>query len=202
MTDHCPTCGPAFVRWLAADPVRQTAWLALPRRWVDPGDVLQPAGQALGAVWFVEQGLLRSHFLNADGRERNCAFHAEWQWAGMPPLRGAPGVATFAIQALERSKVLELSHAALADWLQQRPELQATLTDALLANLMALSRRESGLLMDSAEQRYVQFLADQPALADRLALHHLASYLGITNVALSRVRRRIRLRHQRTDLQG
>lgn len=202
MTDHCPTCGPAFVRWLAADPVRQTAWLALPRRWVDPGDVLQPAGQALGAVWFVEQGLLRSHFLNADGRERNCAFHAEWQWAGMPPPRGAPGVATFAIQALERSKVLELSHAALADWLQQRPELQATLTDALLANLMALSRRESGLLMDSAEQRYVQFLADQPALAGRLALHHLASYLGITNVALSRVRRRIRLRHQRTDLQG
>lgn len=202
MTDHCPTCGPAFVRWLAADPVRQTAWLALPRRWVDPGDVLQPAGQALGAVWFVEQGLLRSHFLNADGRERNCAFHAEWQWAGMPPPRGAPGVATFAIQALERSKVLELSHAALADWLQQRPELQATLTDALLANLMALSRRESGLLMDSAEQRYVQFLADQPAVAGRLALHHLASYLGITNVALSRVRRRIRLRHQRTDLQG
>lgn len=194
MTAPCPSCGPGFVSWLNADPVCQTAWLALPRRWVDPGEVLQSVGQNLGAVWFVEQGLLRSHFLNADGRQRNCAFHAEWHWAGMPPPRGAPVVASFAIDALERSRVVELSHASLADCLRQQPELQATLTDALLANLMALSRRESTLMMDSAEQRYMQFLAEQPAIAERVALHHVASYLGITNVALSRVRRRIKNR--------
>lgn len=194
MSDHCAACGPGFVRWLDADPLRHDAWRALPRRWVDPGEVLQSAGQDLGAVWFVEQGLLRSHFLNADGRERNCAFHAEWHWAGLPPPRGAVVVASFAIAALERSRVVELGHASLADWLQHHAELQATLTDALLANQLALSRRESALMMDSAEQRYVQFLAEQPALAERLALHHVASYLGVTNVALSRVRRRIKNR--------
>ena len=192
MTDHCPACGPGFVRWLNTDPVRQTAWLALPRRWVEPGEVLQSAGQNLAAVWFVEQGLLRSHFLNDQGREHNCAFHTEWHWAGMPPPRGAPAIATFAIDALERSRVVELSHAGLAGWLRHRPELQATLTDALLSNLMALSRRESALMMNSAEQRYTQFLAEQPAIVARVALHHVASYLGITNVALSRVRRRIK----------
>ena len=199
MTDLCPACGPSFLLWLDADPVRRTAWLALPRRWLDPGEVLQWTGQNLSAVWFVEQGLLRSHFLNASGRDRNCAFHAEWHWAGLPPPRGAPGVATFAIEALERSRVVELSHAGLADWLHKQPELQATMTDALLANLMALSQRESALMMDSAEERYTEFLAEQPAIVDRIALQHVASYLGITNVALSRIRRRIKSRQVGAD---
>jgi CRP-like cAMP-binding protein len=192
MTDPCPTCGPDFVRWLNAEPARLAAWLALPRRSVDAGAVLQTVGNSPGVVWFVEQGLLRDFFLNADGLERNCAFHTELEWAGLPPPHGAPAVATFSIDALERSRVVELSHAALASWLQQRPELRVTLTDALLVNLMASSRRESALLMDSAEQRYTQFLAEHPAVVDRVALHHVASYLGITSVALSRVRRRIR----------
>ena len=162
MTAPCPACGPDFVRWLQADPARETAWLALPRRWVDAGQVLQSVGQRLRSVWFVEQGLLRSHFLNTDGLERNCAFHAEWAWAGMPPPRGAPAVAAFAIDALERSLVVELSHASLAAWLQHRPELQATLTETLLASLMAASRRESGLLMDSARTALPAVPAREP----------------------------------------
>jgi CRP-like cAMP-binding protein len=192
MNNACPVCGPDFVRWLNAEPLRQAAWLAFPRRWLDAGEVLQSVGQSQSAVWFVELGLLRSHFLNAEGRERNCAFHPEWHWAGMPPPRSEPVVATVAIEAIERSHVVELSHAALAEWLTHRPEMQGTLTEALVVNLMAASRRESGLLMDSAEARYMQFLAEHPAIAERVALHHVASYLGITNVALSRVRRRMK----------
>lgn len=202
MTDACPACGPEFVQWLNAEPVRQAAWLALPRRWIDAGEVLQPLGKPQSAVWFVEQGLLRSHFLNADGRERNSAFHPERHWAGMPPPRGAPVAATFAIDALERSQVVELSHAALTAWLQDRPELRVTLTEALLVNLMASSRRESALLMDSAEERYTRFLVEHPAIAQRVALHHVASYLGITNVALSRVRRRMKERKTAMALPG
>jgi CRP-like cAMP-binding protein len=192
MTDSCPGCGPDFVHWLKADPARETAWLALPRRWVDVGQVLQSVGRSLSGVWFVEQGLLRSYFLNPDGLERNCAFHAEWEWAGMLPPRGAPVVAEVAIDALERSQVVELSHAGLAAWLQRQPELQAALTETLLVALMGSSRRESALMMGSAEQRYMQFLAEHPATFERVALHHVASYLGITNVALSRIRRRIK----------
>lgn len=192
MSNTCPACGPAFLQWLASDPARHAVWLALPRRSVGPGQELQAAGGVMGAVWFVEQGLLRSHFLDERGRERNCAFHPEAQWAGRPATRGPPAAAPFAIDALEGSRVVELTYAALAKWLNERPELQSTLTDALSANLMSLSHRESTLMMDTAERRYVRFLAEQPGIASRIALHHVASYLGITNVALSRIRRRIK----------
>jgi CRP-like cAMP-binding protein len=202
MTDPCPACGPGFVRWLKADPARETAWLALPRRWVDAGQVLQSVGQRLSGVWFVEQGLLRSYFLNTDGLERNCAFHAEWEWAGMLPPQGALVVAEVAIDALERSRVVELGHADLAAWLQRESELQTTLTETLLATLMGSSRRESALMMGSAEQRYRHFLAENPTTFERVALHHVASYLGITNVALSRIRRRIKDRQAALVLLG
>lgn len=182
------------MRWLNADRARHAAWLELPRRSIAAGQLLQLVGQVSGAVWFVEQGLLRSHFLDTHGRDHNCAFHPETQWAGMPPPRGVAAVTTFAIDALENSRVVELNHAAMGAWLQHRPELQATLSDALSANLMALSQRESTLMMDSAEQRYVRFLAEQPEIASRIALYHVASYLGITDVALSRIRRRIKSR--------
>lgn len=194
MTDDCPACGPDFVRWLDADRSRKADWLALPRRRIPAGQLLQQAGHISGAIWFVEQGLLRSHFLDVDGRDHNCAFYPEAQWAGMPPPRGKASVAPFAIEALEDSRVVELSHAAMGVWLQRRPELQSTLSDALSANLLALSRRESTLMMDNAEQRYLRFLSEQPEIASRIALYHVASYLGITNVALSRIRRRIKSR--------
>lgn len=196
MHANCPACGPDFLKWLDADPDRRHAWGALPRLDLDPGQVLQPVGQPLGTVWFVEQGLLRSYFVNADGRERNCAFHAEWSWAGMRSPRGVPALATVGIEAIERSRVVVFTEAAWADWLRRHPELHATVNDALLSNLMALSQRESALLMDRAEARYLRLLAEQPALCERLALHHVASYLGITNVALSRVRKRLQSRQR------
>jgi hypothetical protein len=52
--------------------------------------------------------------------------------------------------------------------------------------------REAGFLLDSAEQRYKSFLEQEPELVRRLPLYHIASFLGITDVALSRIRRRIK----------
>ena len=54
------------------------------------------------------------------------------------------------------------------------------------------THREATFLLDPAEQRYRQLLREEPALCERLPLYHVASYLGITDVALSRIRRRIK----------
>ena len=48
--------------------------------------------------------------------------------------------------------------------------------------------REFSLLSETAEERY---LKEQPDLFQRLPLKHIASYMGITPQALSRIRKRI-----------
>lgn len=190
-TSDCPACGPTFLSWLAADAALREAWAQLARRELEPGATLHAAGAPLRFAWFVERGLLRSCFVGADGRERNRGFHAEGQWAGAPPAQ-QPLPAGFAIEAIEASVVVELAHAELLRWQVAHPQVQSVLIDAVAASLATLTQREAALLMDSAEQRYRHFVESQPALARRLPLHQVASYLGITNVALSRIRRRLR----------
>lgn len=189
MTD-CLACGPDLLRWIDADPPLRDAWSRLARRRVARGAALHAAGVPARSVWWVEHGLLRSFFLDAAGQERNRAFHAEGQWAGGPPSpRGLP--ADVAIEALEASVVVELPHAELQRWQAVHPVVQGALLDAQAAQVATLSHREAALLMDSATERYQRFLRDEPALARRLPLVQVASYLGITNVALSRIRRRL-----------
>jgi len=53
------------------------------------------------------------------------------------------------------------------------------------------SKRELSLLNESAEERYLKLLQEQPELIQQIPLKYIASYIGITPQALSRIRRRI-----------
>ncbi len=54
-------------------------------------------------------------------------------------------------------------------------------------------KREMELLMLSAGDRYLAFLKELPEIACRLKQHEIASYIRVTPVSLSRIRRRLNL---------
>ena len=91
---------------------------------------------------------------------------------------------------------------AQAIWSGERPQVLVAriATDGTpgaagaLVKALVKSAYDSGvydLLCRSAEERYRVFLAQEPALADRLTQSDIARYLGITAIALSRIRRRL-----------
>ena len=53
------------------------------------------------------------------------------------------------------------------------------------------SKRELSLLNETAEQRYLNLFTEQPQLIKEIPLKYIASYIGITPQALSRIRGRI-----------
>lgn len=53
------------------------------------------------------------------------------------------------------------------------------------------SQRELSLLSETAEQRYLNLFTEQPELIKEIPLKYIASYIGITQQALSRIRKRI-----------
>lgn len=53
------------------------------------------------------------------------------------------------------------------------------------------SKRELSLLNDTAEQRYRNLFTEKPHLFQQIPLKFIASYIGITPQALSRIRKRI-----------
>lgn len=189
----CTACLPeALARVIAADPALARRWQSLPQRSLEAGETLLRIGEPARHVWWVRQGLLRFYFLSAEGLERNKSFHAEGAWVGSGvPLRSTPSA--YAIEALEATEVLELSYPSLEDVIACFPAIEAVHADALVWTFSEQVAREAELLSEDAASRYTRFLRERPALAARLPLHHIASHLGITNVALSRIRRRLGL---------
>lgn len=186
---NCSVCTPDLDGLLAGAPGLAAAWNSLARRPLRKGQHLVRMGETVASIWRVESGLLRMYYQGAQGDERNRSFHAEGHWLGA----GAPPVATespYAIEALEDSALVEVPYALLQDLMAQHPAVRGALQGALDGIFSRQNQRVSELLMLDAAERYQAFLALYGDMAPRLRLHHVASYLGITNVALSRIRRR------------
>ncbi|WP_349666066.1 hypothetical protein [Polaribacter sp. Z014] len=53
------------------------------------------------------------------------------------------------------------------------------------------SKRELSFLSKTAEERFLDLFSDRPELFQQIPLKHIASYMGVTPQALSRIRKRI-----------
>lgn len=192
----CLVCRPSELdRLLVSEPGLAGFWMALPRKQLAARVVLHSSGVVLRNTWLIEKGLARSYYLSDDGTERNRAFHAEGSWlgSGVPPTTS---VCPFTIETLEPTQLVELSYATLLAWQAQFPAIRPLLDEAMNCLFTDQARREASLLTLSPAARYQAFLAEQSQLAGRIPIHHVASYLGISNVSLSRIRARLGLVNQ------
>lgn len=189
----CTLCQPAALeQLLRSHPQASAHWQSLPRVQLAGAQILLRSGEAVGHCWWIEQGLLRSYYLDPHGVESNRAFHGAGDWVGhgLPPV---DAISEHYLEALEPSTLVEMSYATLRALLAQYPALQALLNEAHTSLLAAQSRREASLLGHTPAQRYQAFRASHAHLQDRIPLHHVARYLGISNVSLSRIRARLGL---------
>ena len=86
-------------------------------------------------------------------------------------------------------------------WRITHDDLQAVYKETEVGNLIGRkasedlylkkTKRELSLLNESAEQRYQNLFTEQPHLLQHIPLKYIASYIGVTPQALSRIRRRI-----------
>ena len=71
------------------------------------------------------------------------------------------------------------------------PPLRDIAYEMLMVGFVNISNRLESLLTQNPEQRYRNLLKENPNLLHKIPLKMIASYLGITDVALSRIRKRI-----------
>lgn len=110
-------------------------------------------------------------------------------WPITPALAQSPS--RFWVEALEPSQVWKLpwsSWQTAAQTFEPWQRLERQVLARLLEDKMD---REQQFLQCTATERYQALLSAHPDWAKRIPLRHLASYLGITDVALSRIRRRL-----------
>lgn len=138
-----------------------------------------------------ERGCLRLFYLDREGQASNKNFHTEGAllWPITPALRDQP--VHFWVEATEPAVVWALPWKAWSVAATQIPAWAERERQALVHLLEDKMAREHAFLQCTAAERYQSLLAEHPDWAQRVPLRHLASYLGITDVALSRIRRRL-----------
>jgi CRP-like cAMP-binding protein len=154
-------------------------------------DYLIRAGEVAKNFYFIVEGLVRFFYSTPDGKEFNKSFALEDGFAGSFHSLILQAPCPFFIQTLETTNTLVLPNQLLRE-LYERHACWERLGRRNAENLVLLKEaREKELLLDALETRYSRFLKEYPGLLDRIPQYHIASFLGVTNVALSRIRRKI-----------
>ena len=154
-----------------------------------PGAYFSEAGRVAQEIGFIVQGVFRVCYFDRDGTETTKYFLEEnnfivdlqsYQYQ-MPSAEYVQAVTE--VRALVfPARAWQLLGHTIVDW----PKVEANLiTRALLEKI----NRRSPLVSTDAATRYKQFLTTFPALANRVPLSQLASYIGVTPQTLSRIRR-------------
>lgn len=151
-------------------------------------DYLVEAGKVLKHVGFIIDGIFRIYYYNNKGDEITKIFieekHLLYNLSNLP--------STEYIQAATNGKLLVFSNQ---DW----KEISNTIIDwgnivqkIAHKSLVQKLERVSPLVSQDATTRYVEFMEKYPTLVNRIPLAYIASYLGITQQSLSRIRKKIR----------
>ena len=145
-------------------------------------------GRELG---YILEGEMRHYYTHA-GEERTTYFYFENSLVGpyISCITGQPS--QLSIQALSDTSMLIFPYTALQKLYAQSKAWEHF--GRVLAEYLAigLEERMVGLLMLSPEERYTQLLSsNKKKIIERIPQQHIANYLGITPVSLSRIRNRL-----------
>jgi CRP-like cAMP-binding protein len=153
------------------------------------GDFLVRSGQIEDHVHFVEKGLLRIYQME-DGREVIGSFFPENTYGSAYDsfLMRSPG--NDFIEVLEESTVIDLHHNDVQRLYDKYPELERFGRKIAEYLFIGLSMHIYKLQNLTAEERYRDFLDIYPNLAQRVPQYMIASFIGVTPEALSRIRKR------------
>ncbi|QBQ41706.1 Crp/Fnr family transcriptional regulator [Sphingobacterium psychroaquaticum] len=155
---------------------------------VKKNELLLSNGDTSQRTFFVLKGCLRIFFVGDDGQDstRYFAFENQFATALMSFITGQP--AEECVQAVEESEILYISHHNFYELLALVPAWEAFYRKYLERAYVTNTKRLMSMYVQDALSKYRQLLADDPIIVQRLSNRIVASYLGISQETLSRLK--------------
>ncbi|MFT4544456.1 MAG: CRP-like cAMP-binding protein [Bacteroidia bacterium] len=157
-------------------------------RAVSKGDVLIRQGQTLNKIFFVTNGSLRSFCTDKNGKEHTLQFAIKEWWISDFIAVYDNEIAALTVECLKDSRVIEFNAEKLNGIHSLFPEFEPFQRKNLERHVVSLNKRILNQLQLTAAERYDLFLEQYPDIEQYTPNYHIASYLGITQQSLSRIR--------------
>ena len=158
---------------------------------VATSEIYIPQGKVFKKIFQIKKGILRSYYITESGEEKTIFFRWEGQIASIPEcvFNNEPTQQTW--QALEDCELLEIDFDLVEKMSENNfPLLKTRMGFAQKMLLESLKRIES-FVLDKPEERYQKLITQKPEIIQRVADKHIASFIGVTPVSLSRIRKRL-----------
>jgi len=155
---------------------------------IPKGSILIREGQTVKKIYFVTDGCLRSYCTDKNGKEHTLQFAIKNWWISDYIAIHNNESATLTIECLKESTVIEFNAKKIDGILSLFPEYEPFQRYILERHVVSLQKRILNQLQLTASERYDLFIEHYPNIEQSTRNYHIASYLGITQESLSRIR--------------
>jgi CRP-like cAMP-binding protein len=155
---------------------------------VPKGATLIRQGEVANKVYFVNSGCLRSYCTDKNGKEHTLQFAVRNWWISDYIAIHNKESATLTVESLKESNIIEFNAQKLNGVFTRFPEYEPFQRHILERHVVSLHKRILNQLQLTAAERYDLFLDQYPDIERFTRNYHIASFLGITQESLSRIR--------------
>ena len=146
-------------------------------------------GDMSHSLGFVESGIMRTYISDSEGCEANLRFIQAREFLSGSFARGVPSLAN--IQCLTDSSVYVSRWKDVFAFVSKHDTFSNYFNQMLANGHHAITQRLSSYIRNGATERYELFLREYPDLINHIPHYHIANFIGITPIQLSRIRRKL-----------
>ncbi len=141
--------------------------------------------------YFLLDGICRSFLINPEGEDITISFYKEKQILSPYVTRTSRGFSLMNYEALTELELAFINADHFQNLMIDHLDIREMGNNVLQMELLRKVRKEIGLASMTAKERLLEFRKDFPMLENLIPHPLIASYLGITNISLSRLRREL-----------
>lgn len=154
-------------------------------------DFFVKQGEKCKYLGFIKRGTIRSFYINDQGKEINFGFYFKNEFFTDYESILCDSISNMNIQAIENCEILLLHKDDLQKLYDKEAYWQKFGRIMSEKIYLDAKKRIDDLLCNSPENRYLNLLKKELVLIQKIAQKYIASYLGVTEQSLSRIRSRI-----------
>lgn len=157
----------------------------------EKNDFIIREGNTANYYWFLESGYVRSYAIDTEGNDIStgfcCAGDIVIDWPSFfmrkPTRENFVAITDCVCWQLDFESFQQLFHSIAAFREAGRARL--------VASYFQLKQHDISMIADDAKVRYMRLIAEKPEIIQNVSLKHIASYLGVTDTSLSRIRKEL-----------
>ena len=158
-------------------------------RTIGKNEFLLQAGKVSNEYLFLDKGFMRAFAFDTEGNDVTTGFYGAGQvvFEVSSFFNRTPSQEN--MQALSHCEGWSITFQELNNLFHAMPEFREFGRGVLVRGFSALKMRMLSMITETAEERYANLLKNRPDILQQAPLKHIASYLGITDTSLSRIRK-------------